>query len=177
MGADALSDLLKAVRLTGAAFFEIVADGPWAVGSPAPQMILPKILPDADHLIAYHVVTAGECYGKLAGGDPVHLKAGEVIVFVNADAHIMSSTAEAKARPFTTDALEIASVGRMPYCINYADGGPVTTRLVCGYLACDKGPFNPLLDNLPPVIKAGDPNRQTGWIGQFIQYALAETAE
>ena len=177
MGADALSDLLKAVRLTGAAFFEIVADGPWAVGSPAPQMILPKILPDADHLIAYHVVTAGECYGKLAGGDPVHLKAGEVIVFVNADAHIMSSTAEAKARPFTTDALEIASVGRMPYCINYADGGPVTTRLVCGYLACDKGPFNPLLDNLPPVIKAGDPNRQTGWIGQFIQYALAEAAE
>ena len=132
MGADALSDLLKAVRLTGAAFFEIVADGPWAVGSPAPQMILPKILPDADHLIAYHVVTAGECYGKLAGGDPVHLKAGEVIVFVNADAHVMSSTAEAKARPFTTDALEIASVGRMPYCINYAAGGPVTPRLVCG---------------------------------------------
>jgi len=37
MGADALSDLLKAVRLTGAAFFEIVADGPWAVGSPPPD--------------------------------------------------------------------------------------------------------------------------------------------
>ena len=177
MGADALSDLLKAVRLTGAAFFEIVADGPWAIGSPPPDMILPKILPDADHLIAYHVVTAGECYGKLAGGEPVHVTAGEVIVFVNADAHVMSSAAQGKAQPFTTDAMEIASVGRMPYCINYADGGPITTRLVCGYLACDKGPFNPLLDNLPPVIKAGDPNRHTGWIGQFIQYALAESAE
>ncbi|MGN6570331.1 MAG: AraC family transcriptional regulator [Pseudolabrys sp.] len=177
MGADALSDLLKAVRLTGAAFFEIVADGPWAVGSPSSDMILPKILPDADHLIAYHVVTAGECYGKLVNGEPVHVKAGEVIIFANADAHVMSSTAGAKAPPVTTDALEIASVGRMPYCINYADGGPVTTRLVCGYLACDKGPFNPLLDNLPPVIKSGDPNRQTGWIGQFIQYALAESAE
>jgi AraC-like DNA-binding protein len=139
-------------------------------------MILPKILPDADHLIAYHVVTAGECWGKLAGGEAVNVKAGEVIVFVNADAHVMSSAADGKASPFTTDALEIAAVGRMPYCINYADGGPVTTRLVCGYLACDKGPFNPLLDNLPAVIKAGDPNRHTGWIGQFIQYALAEAA-
>src|SRR3569833_958913 len=111
MGADALSDLLKTVRLTGAAFFEIVADGPWAVGSQTPDIILPKILPDADHLIAYHVVTAGECYGKLTNGEPVHLKAGEVIVFINADAHVMSSAAEGRARPFTTDALEIASVG------------------------------------------------------------------
>src|SRR3569832_985747 len=110
MGADALSDLLKAVRLTGAAFFEIVADGPWSVGSPSPDMILPKILPDADHLIAYHVVTAGECYGKLSGGEPLHVKAGEVIVFVNADAHVMAGAAQGKAAPFTTDALEIASI-------------------------------------------------------------------
>jgi hypothetical protein len=62
MGADALSDLLETVRLTGAGFFEIVADGPWAVGSPAPGMILTKILPRADHLIAYHAVTNGECF-------------------------------------------------------------------------------------------------------------------
>jgi len=45
MGADALSDLLKTVRLTGAVFFEIHAGDDWAVGSPAPNMILPKILP------------------------------------------------------------------------------------------------------------------------------------
>jgi AraC-like DNA-binding protein len=177
MGADALSDLLKTVRLTGAAFFEIAAEGAWAVGSPTPDMILPKILPDADHLIAYHVITAGECYGTIAGGEPVLVKAGEVIVFVNADAHVMGSAPGARAGPFTTDALEIAAVGRMPYCINYGGEGPVSTRLVCGYLACDKGPFNPLLDNLPPVIKAGDPASRTGWIGQFVQFALAEAAE
>jgi AraC-like DNA-binding protein len=178
MGADALSDVLRTVRLTGAAFFEIVAEGPWAVGSPSPDMILPKILPGADHLIAYHVVTAGECYGKLAGGEPVRVKAGEVIVFVNADAHVMSSAPSAHAAPFTTDALEIAAVGRMPYCINYADGGPATTRLVCGYLACDARPFNPLLDHLPPVIKAGDPTgSDKGWIGQFIRFAVMESVE
>ncbi|HVY21423.1 MAG TPA: AraC family transcriptional regulator [Bauldia sp.] len=177
MGADALSDLLKTVRLSGAAFFEIAADGPWAVGAPAPAMILPKILPDADHLIAYHVVTAGECFGKLAGGEPIAVNAGEVIVFVNADAHVMSSAPTAHADPFTADALEIAAAGRMPYCINYGGSVPATTRLVCGYLACDKGPFNPLLDNLPPVIKAGDPRSRTGWLGQFVQFALAEAAE
>jgi Cupin len=53
MAADPLSDLLKTVRLTGAVFFEIVAENPWAVGSPAREQILPKILAGADHLIAY----------------------------------------------------------------------------------------------------------------------------
>ena len=56
MAADPLSDLLKTVRLTGAVFFEIVAEDPWAVGSPAREQILPKILPGADHLIAYLVI-------------------------------------------------------------------------------------------------------------------------
>ena len=54
MAADPLSDLLKTVRLTGAVFFEIAAEEPWAVGSPPHELILPKILPGADHLIAYH---------------------------------------------------------------------------------------------------------------------------
>ena len=51
---DPLSDLLKTVRLTGSVFFEIAAEEPWAVGSPPRELILPKILPGADHLIAYH---------------------------------------------------------------------------------------------------------------------------
>jgi hypothetical protein len=53
MVADPLSNLLRTVRLTGATFFDIVARDSWAVGSPARQSILPKILPGADHLIAY----------------------------------------------------------------------------------------------------------------------------
>jgi hypothetical protein len=55
-GCDPLSDLLKTVRLTGAVFFEIAAEEPWAVGSPPRELILPKILPGADHLIAYHPI-------------------------------------------------------------------------------------------------------------------------
>src|SRR5690242_15173819 len=87
MAEDALSDLLRTVRLTGATFFEIAASGVWAVQSPDRRHILPKILPGADHLIAYHVVTAGQCYGTIGGGEPVLLEAGQAIVFTNAAAH------------------------------------------------------------------------------------------
>ena len=59
MAADALSDVLNTVRLTGATFFNCACRAPWVAESPPSEMILPMILPDAGHLIAYHVVTEG----------------------------------------------------------------------------------------------------------------------
>src|SRR6266550_865409 len=178
MAEDALSNLLKTVRLTGATFFDIEAQDPWAVRSPAPASILPRILPGADHLISYHVVTAGRCFARIVGGQPIVIEAGEVGIFSNSDAHIMSSSPGLGADPPTADVLDIAFAGQMPFHLNYASGGPISAKLVCGYLACDAQPFNPLLEALPPVIKVGEPrNGDAGWLGQFIRFAVAEVAE
>jgi AraC-like DNA-binding protein len=175
---DTLSDVLKTVRLTGAAYFDVAAQDPWSVHSPARDLILPRILPGADHLIAYHVVTAGRCLARLEGGEAVALEAGEVVVFTNADPHVMSSKVGMQAEPPTADMIEIADAGLLPFQINLMNGGAVSARLVCGYLACDAKPFNPLLEALPPMLKAGDPGRNdNGWLGQFIHFAVAEVAE
>jgi AraC-like DNA-binding protein len=174
MAADVLSDLLKTVRLTGAAYFEIVAQNPWAVASPSLEKILPTILPDADHLIAYHVVTKGRCFAALAGGTPIALETGEVLVITSAESHIMSSSPGLRADPPMPDILQVAAAAEKPFCIKFGEG-PVSTNLVCGYLACDAQPFNPLLDSLPPVIKVGDPAHDgVGWISQFIRLAVTE---
>ncbi|MGB8051040.1 MAG: cupin domain-containing protein, partial [Pseudolabrys sp.] len=61
MGADVLSDLLRTVRLTGATFFDVTVREPWVAEQPPREMILRKILPGAEHLIAYHVVVEGQC--------------------------------------------------------------------------------------------------------------------
>src|SRR5205807_6518364 len=91
MAADPLSDLLRAVRLTGATFFDVVARAPWCAEQPTRGQVLPKILPGAEHLISYHVVTDGECWAQRVGEKPIHLAAGEVVVFTKGDAHVMSS--------------------------------------------------------------------------------------
>ncbi|MER9456307.1 cupin domain-containing protein [Mesorhizobium sp. M0478] len=91
MAGDALSDLLRTVRLTGATFFDIEGHEPWAVCSPAPSSIRPKILPGADHLISYHVVTAGRCFARIVGQEAIALEAGEVVVFTRSDPHIKQS--------------------------------------------------------------------------------------
>ncbi len=177
MAGDALSDLLKTVRLTGATFFDIEGHDPWAVRSPAPSSILPRVLPGADHLISYHVVTAGRCFARIVGDEAIPMEAGEVVVFTRSDPHIMSSHPDLRADPPTADVLDIATAGRMPFYINCAGGGSRSVRLVCGYLACNALPFNPLLEALPPVIKAGDVKGDGGWLGQFIKLAVSEVAE
>ena len=177
MPADALSDVLRTVRLTGAAFFTVMAKAPWVAEQPGPEMILPKILPGATHLIAYHVVTEGRCFASTIGGEPTVVEAGEVIVFTKGDPHVMSSGAGMRGDPFTPGVVDTASSRQLPFLINYGGTGPAT-KLVCGFLACDAQPFNPLLENLPPVVKAGDPkDGDTGWFSQFIRFAMLESAQ
>src|SRR5690242_15063082 len=89
MAADALSDVLKTVRLTGATFFDVVAKEPWVAESPPNHLILSRVIPGAEHLIAYHVITEGSLYTNLVGGTPMPVKAGEVIVYTRGDPHVL----------------------------------------------------------------------------------------
>jgi AraC-like DNA-binding protein len=178
MAADALSDVLRTVRLTGAIFFDVAAKAPWVAEQVPREMILPMVLPGAEHLIAYHVVTEGRCFATIIGGESIALEAGEVIVFTKGDPHVMSSSHGMRADPILPDALDGVAGSQLPFVINYGGDGPISTKLVCGFLACDAQPFNPLLDNLPPVIKAGDKQgSDAGWLSQFIRVAMIESAD
>jgi AraC-like DNA-binding protein len=174
MPTDALSDVLKAVRLTGAAFFDVVACAPWVAEQPTREMVLPKILPGAGHLISYHVVTDGSCYAARLGEEAVRLDEGEVIVFTKGDPHVVSSAPGMRAQPVTQAELDAATAGPLPFFRRVGEGGPSSVKLVCGFLACDAQPFNPLLDNLPPIIKAG--RSDSSWLSEFIRLARAESA-
>ncbi len=175
MSADALSDVLKTVRLTGAVFFDVVARAPWVAEQPAPEKILPRVLSGAGHLIAYHVVTEGRCFANIIGQESVPVEAGEVIVFTRGESHVMSSSPGMRATPHP-DSMYEAGAANQPFFANLGDEGPIVAKLVCGFLACDAAPFNPLLDNLPPIIKvATGKGTETYWLSEFIKVATAET--
>ena len=178
MGADALSDVLKTVRLTGAVFFNCAARAPWVAEQPPREMILPKILPGAEHLIAYHVVTEGRCYANIIGEEPIAIEAGEVIVFTKGDPHVLSSSPGVRADPRAPDKLEGFAGSQLPFFINYGGDGPASAKFVCGFLACDAWLFNPLLTNLPPIIRVTDKaGSNASWLGQFMRLATRESAD
>jgi AraC-like DNA-binding protein len=171
---DVLSDVLKTVRLTGAAFFDVSATNPFVAEQPPRDIILPMILPGAERLIAYHAVSEGDCYASIIDGETFHLKAGEVVVFTNGDPHVMASAPGMRGEAVSSEAFATME-GGLPFFLKYGAEGPPTARLVCGFLACDAEAFNPLLGNLPPVIVAGGEG-DASWLNQFAQIAAAEMA-
>ena len=63
---------------------------------------------------------------------------------------------------------------RRPRQIAYGGGG-ATTRLVCGYLACDARLAKMLLAGLPPLVRVNVRGSNAGvWLEASVRYALAE---
>lgn len=166
---DPLSDLLRVVRLDGAHFYSVEAAEPWQAETVAAAQLSPRIMPGAEHLISYHVLTEGRCYGGLIGEEPVELFSGDVIVFPHGDAHIMSGGREVRA------GREVLSTAVPPYPFHLRHGGdgPPAATLVCGFLGCDRRPFNPLLAALPRRLHMR--GMSNAGLGSFIRQITEES--
>jgi AraC-like DNA-binding protein len=65
-------------------------------------------------------------------------------------------------------------LSRRPRQLVYGGGGP-TTRLVCGYLACDARLAGMLLAGLPELVRVNVRGSNAGiWLEASVRYALAE---
>jgi AraC-like DNA-binding protein len=170
---DALSDVLRAVRLTGAVFFDVEAAPPWAAETPPGAAIIGSVLPSADHLMSYHVVTRGSAWACVADRPPIELVAGDVIVFPHGDAHVLSS-APGLREPPNLALFRSPKEGRLPFALSIGradDDNP--THIVCGFFGCDARPFNPLLAALPRIIHVR--RGGGGAVGAFATFAASES--
>jgi AraC-like DNA-binding protein len=178
---DPLSDVLRTVRLTGALFFMMDVSSPWEAEVPDGATLASNTLPGAQHVISYHVVTAGACWGGLVDDAPVRLEAGDVLVLPRGDAYFISTAPGMKRRQDLTAELTFlrdVAAGRLPFVVKDGGGGAESLGLVCGFLGCDLTPFNPLLATLPRLLHvrgvcggAGDR------ASRLIDLALAESRE
>lgn len=175
MKTDVLSDLLRAVRLTGAVYFDFELSSPWVAEAPPSQEIAAIVMPGAQRVIEYHVIARGSCWGQAVGGEPVRLHDGDLIMFPKGDAHVLSSAPGMRARP------DMAMFARpstpLPLAYELGGGGSERARIVCGFLGCDERPYNPLLAALPPVIHlpAAGPQATSGWLGKLLPIAVGES--
>ncbi len=169
---DALSETLRVVRLVGAIFINARFTAPWCYQSPAADSAAPMLEPGAERVVIFHLITEGECYVDMGDGSPpTHLIAGDVAVFPQGDAHLMSS--QPGLEP--TTGRRLADVlSRRPRQLAYGGGG-AATRLVCGYLACDGRLARMLLAGLPSLVRVNVRGSSAGtWLEASVRYALAE---
>ncbi|KAA1423621.1 AraC family transcriptional regulator [Mumia zhuanghuii] len=176
---DVLSDVLLAVRLTGAVYFDIEARSPFVAESPPTQVIADRVAADAEHLIGFHVLTSGSCWVEAVDEpEPAELlRAGEMVIFSSGEANILSSAPGMRGQPDLTRYYRPVSEA-LPFVIDFnGDSSGDRCRIVCGYLACDKGPFNPLLESLPRMVHAPVSDRSWGWMTSLLDAAVAASDE
>src|SRR4051812_11726008 len=173
MSTDALSEVLRAVRLEGAVFYEVRARTPWATSAPPARELAPHVLPGSEHVMEYRLVVAGTCWGNLDGETPVRLEPGDVVVFPQGDPHVLASQPTPSVNDAPVNRTRRPVGGQLPVMI--VDGGSGDeARLVCAFIGCDARPFNPLLATLPRMIHVRGGG---GMLEYLMRAAVTESSE
>ena len=173
---DVLSEVLRAVRLTGAIYFDVNPRAPWVATTPAMSRICGRVMPDFEHVIAFHIMLDGCCWAQLDdhSSPPVQLAAGDAILFPHGDPHSMSTEAGRCGQP-NLDLYYRPTDRPLPFVLSELGGEGEPARFVCGYLGCDARPFNPIVAALPRMMHVPADTHGGNRLAELIRMAVEES--
>ncbi len=171
---DALSDVLRALRLSGGMFFRVALRPPYGVWSMEHEALCERYGAGADHVLPFHVVTSGRIWFESVGHEPVAVDEGDVIVFPRGTAHAL---VDRPGRPPVPVARLDHKVRGHPPTLHHGGEEGHEARALCGFFRSQGRLFNPLLDALPErMVIRRDPTR-TPWIQSTLERAFLEDLE
>jgi AraC-like DNA-binding protein len=170
---DALSDLLRVVRLSGGVFLDAEFSAPWCVAAQVGAEDCRLVMAEPARVIAFHYVVAGRLLLQVAAELPVELRSGTIVLLPRNDAHTLAS--EAGLQPVSGDRLMQADPGGGLARIRYGGGGE-SAHIVCGFVGTDAR-HHPLIDALPSTLVLDLNGKPAGeWISSSFRYAAGELA-
>lgn len=174
---DVLSEVLKVVTLEGAVFYNGEFSAPWSFTSPAACRLAEYLAPGSGHVIIYHLLTEGRGYAQIntqEGGARVPLEAGDIVIFPHGDPHIMGNGP--LHNPVDSEK-ELARILRQGLNLVRMGGGGESTRLICGFMACEPRLSQLFLAGLPPVFKVNIRSDASGqWLENSIRFSVGEAS-
>jgi AraC-like DNA-binding protein len=170
---DALSDVLRVIRLSGGVFLEAQFTAPWCINGRISTDDCKPFLVAPRHIIASHFVATGHMQLRIDGEAIVDVGAGELVLLPRNDPHTFGS--DLSIAPLSaSEVVKPPGVGGISR-IKYGGGGEAT-QLLCGFLGSET-PFNPLLSALPSVLKLDIRATASGaWIESSFRFAVSEIA-
>jgi AraC-like DNA-binding protein len=166
---DALSDLLRVVKLSGGVFLDAEFTAPWCVAAQAEPAEYRHLMADSARVISFHYVVEGRLLLQVAAEPPLELHGGAIVLLPRNEAHTLASSEG--LQPAEHLAPEQPDGG--PIRIRYGGGGE-KTHIVCGVLGTDARQ-HPLLDTLPSTLVLDlNGNPACEWIATSFRYAAGE---
>ncbi|WP_298920962.1 AraC family transcriptional regulator [uncultured Roseobacter sp.] len=145
---DPLSDIVRALDLTGGVFLDAEFSAPWAIASKVSEEDCQPFLPVPKQVIAYHVVTEGQMMVALDDRTEQMAQFGDVVFLPSNAWHVLSS--DPGLSPALGDDLVLPAAEDGLASIRFGGGG-ARTRILCGFIASSSGP-SPLLETLPETL-------------------------
>lgn len=172
---DVLSEVLKAVKLDGAVFYNAEFSAPWCFRSPASAALAPYLSAHLKHVIIFHLLTEGRGYAQVEGdGSPLSLSAGDLIIVPHGDPHAMRNGPLTKSVNHSEEVQQILSQGLK---VSRMGGGGELSKFICGYMTCEPELSRIFLGGLPPILKVSIRSDASGqWLEQCIRYSV-DTAD
>lgn len=169
---DALSDILRALRLTGGVFLQADFSEPWCLHARVLPADCGSALPADADIIPYHYVLEGNLRVQLRGQSPFELSAGQVVLFPRNDEHLLGGDL---SLPPARQLVVMEASGADAVATLCLGGGGLHTRVICGFLAARDLKRNLFVQSLPAVLyldmRGG---AAAAWVRSSFQYAAWE---
>ena len=168
---DVLSEVLKAVKLDGALFYNAEFSAPWCARSIDARTVTSYLSPNSQHVIMFHLLTEGCGYAHVEGDDrSLPLNAGDILIVPHGDSHILGNgppvTPVDRAQVVERVLSQGLKVSRM-------GGGGEVTKFICGYMSCDPQLSRVFLGGLPSMLKVSIRDDASGqWLENSIRYSV-----
>jgi AraC-like DNA-binding protein len=169
---DALDEALKAVRVTGAVFFNVECGAPWGFAVPPTGQVAHVLAPGTERLLNYHLVTEGRAVVRMDGAEELRLEAGDIVLVPHGDAHTVSNGSPNMI--LDSAAALGSSLSREPATMRLGGDGEVT-RIVCGFFGCERHADRLFLAGLPRLVRIGIRGDAAGeWLEGSIRHLVSE---
>ena len=167
---DVLSEVLKAVKLDGAVFFNGEFSSPWCVREPDAGTVASYLSDHTKHVIMFHLVTEGQGYVRVEQNGAVPFEAGEIVIVPHGDMHLMGNGPSVTPLDSAEQLRQVLAEGRM---VSQFGGGGELTKLICGYLTCDPQLSHVFLAGLPSIVKVHIRDSPSGqWLEDTLRYSV-----
>jgi len=147
-GPDVLSEMLRAVRLTGSVFFGGKFTAPFGVISPR-RWDESTPMARLRHISIFHLVAAGRCTFEHSNGSRREISAGDLLLLPFADEHRFWNGSPTEFG-YAPDLVQPGPIEGM-LTLNHGGGGD-ETRLICGFLESSEFLFTPVFRTLPDML-------------------------
>jgi AraC-like DNA-binding protein len=135
--ADALSEVLQDLRVSGASYGRCELASPWGIDFP-PQ-----------REARFHFVAKGSCWLRSPEREWIPLEAGDVVLLPHGTVHALADAVRRRTKPI--DAFPVQQTGERTYLLS-AGGSGARTVLACCSVSFEEPAVHPLLELMPPML-------------------------